>query len=331
MKLTNYGIVCPACKHEITIKNDLIFCQFCQMKFPVLHGIIDLRFPQMEDGTAVNTMKTYYDQSSFDELLSIMLSDYHLSQKMLNDTLAYYSNQVDRTEQMTDMFIKSIERAFGSPKPDRALDLGCGSGAGILALSQFFNQVIGLDASMKQLLLAKKNLEKFHIKDYILICGFANCLPFKNQSFTYIQAMNVFEHVMVIAPVIQEISRTLTIGGEFSADSRNRFDIFFPEPHTGIRLLGFLPRKVTPKIVKWYNRSSYEQTRLLSFQELKKALNYSFQGNFNIEFPNVLAYNQPHWINRIISVVEKIPLISKIAIQVFPTHIVIGKKLEGNL
>ncbi|MDW7755825.1 MAG: methyltransferase domain-containing protein [Brevefilum sp.] len=327
MNFSNYGIVCPACKNQIILHGDFVICQSCRLQYPLVHGIIDLRYPQVNDDLETATMAAQFDQSSFEELLSIMLSEHLLNAQMLKDTLAYYEDQIDRTRRMMDMFANTIAINFNYPNPIRVLDLGCGSGAGVIALSERFSQVIGLDSSLAQLLLAKKALDNTPISNYLLICGFANCLPFKDQSLDSIQALNVLEHVMTIEPVISEISRTLLHDGTFIADSRNRFDVFFPEPHTGIRFLGFLPQKIIPKFVLWRKKMQYEQTRLLSYGTIDKAMRKFFQGEYIITFPDVQAYRQPAWINHIVAFIKKIPFIKKFAIWIFPTHIVIGKKL----
>jgi ubiquinone/menaquinone biosynthesis C-methylase UbiE len=328
MNLSTYGIVCPACKNKINLHDDYVICQSCHIKFPLIHGVIDLRYPQMSDDLATKIMAAQFGQSSFEELLSIMLSDHLLSDQMYKDTLAYYDEQNNRTRRMMDMFANSIAKKFDCPKPNKVLDLGCGSGAGVIVLAERFNHVIGLDSSLAQLLLAKKALNGTSASNYVLICGFANNLPFKDQSIDNIQAINVLEHVVTVGPVISEISRTLVNGGSFIADSRNRFDVFFPEPHTGIRFLGYLPRKFIPIFVHWYKKTHYEQTKLLSYGAINKAMRNFFHGEFIITFPDVEAYCQPACINRIIASIEKISFLSKLALWIFPTHIIIGRKSE---
>ena len=328
MNLSEFGIVCPACKSEIEIQDGCATCPSCQIDYPLIHGIVDLRYPPVDDGGATKTMAEEFHQSSFDELLCIMLWEHELSPQMYADTLAYYHDQFARTERMLTMFENQITKHFKSPQPERVLDLGCGSGAGVRVLSNRFNQVIGLDVSLAQLLLAQKMLENTPIINYQLICGYANRLPFKDQSVDSIQAINVLEHVMTIEPVLSEISRILISGGIFIADSRNRFDIFFPEPHTGIRFLGFLPQKFIPKFVQWRKKTHYEQTRLLSYGKLHKAMRNHFRGVYRIDFPDVKAYRQPKWVDQLVTLIKKFTFLSKLTLRIFPTHIVVGKKSD---
>jgi len=328
MNLLNYDIVCPACKRDLHLEENNVVCQSCSIKYPFIHGIIDLRYPQTDDDSATGAMVAHFDQSSFKELLSIMLSGHLLSAQMLKDTLAYYEDQIERTRRMMDMFANSIAKYFDCSNPNCVLDLGCGSGAGVMVLAERFNHVIGLDYSLAQLLLAKKMLNETPASNYVLICGFANCLPFKDQSIDIIQSINVLEHVITIGPLIAEISRTLVNNGCFVADSRNRFDVFFPEPHTGIRFLGYLPCKFIPKYVHWRKKTHYENTRLLSYDGIRKAMANFFRGEYIITYPDVEAYRQPAWVNRVIRLLEKTPVISKLTLRIFPTHIVIGKRIE---
>jgi ubiquinone/menaquinone biosynthesis C-methylase UbiE len=335
MKLDRFGIVCPLCKGDLLIENhndeELINCRICNLNFPVVQGIIDLHYPPNQSSQVVDLMLANYDQATFDELLSIILFNAKLPQSIIEDTLVYYHEQIKRSDDMTMMFLERLSRSYGAPTQSRALDLGCGSGAGVFSLSHHFNQVIGLDSSMAQLLLAKKTLDKLISDKFCLICASANLLPLKDNSLNYVQAINVLEHLMNTQPAIQELSRCLDEQGSFVADSRNRFDVFTPEPHTGIRFLGFLPRKIIPNFVKFCCDSQYEQTWLLSYFDLQKDIKKNFQGRFKIVFPKAQAYGKPAWIDKCIVFIEKIPLIRRLIIFLFSTHIVIAKKEEiGN-
>lgn len=326
MNFNNFGIVCPICKGEIKTFDDAFSCRTCHQLFPNIQGIPDLRYPPVGLNKTDKLALEQYEEASLEDLITILIGKVKLTEKILEDTYTYYQNQGDRTRNMTGMFLEKLKTTYGEPNYFRALDLGCGSGAGVIALSNLFKHVIGIDSSLTQLLIAKKYLSDFSIEKYALICANAEYLPVKNHNFDYIQAINVFEHIVNLKPVIREISRCLNDNGFLSADSRNRYDIFFPEPHTGVRFLGFLPRKFIPKYVRYRCKSDYEKTRLLSYKEIKASMTYHFMGEFKIGFPTVKSYGKPAWLDRWVTLIEKIPIIRNIAIHVITTHIIIGKK-----
>lgn len=328
-KFEHLGIVCPLCKGVLSFSEQHLTCRYCNLSFPIIQDIVDLHYPYKKLTPTDKKMLENFTQASFDDLLAIVLQDAKLPETVIQDTLHYYNDQIERNKRMTESFLEKLNNDFGQSSFLRSLDLGCGSGAGLLALAPHFKNVIGLDASMPQLLLAKKILTQ---SDYVNICllrANAKYLPFKNHNFNYIQAINVLEHLVETSQAIQEISRCLIDGGFFAADSRNRFDIFYPEPHTGIRFLGFLPRKFIPAFVKFFYKSDYDQTWLLSQHDIKRTMKKFFKGQFTINFPKAQAYGKSASVDRLVKTIDKIPIIRELVLSVFPTHIILGQKLNG--
>ncbi len=328
--LSNFSIVCPVCKGKLDTHDDAVVCEACKREYPIIHGIIDLRHPASPFLPVEETMLANYPQASFEELLALLLKDADLSAEIINDTLDYYQKQLGRAEKMTGMFLKKLGEVFAEPDLNLALDLGCGSGAGVYSLMQRFRRVIGLDSSMAQLLLALKTLERHPSGNFILIRADANNLPFKNESLDYVQAINVLEHIMGEKQIILEISRCLNQQGGFAADSRNRFDILTPEPHSGIRFLGFLPRRLIPRFVRWRTDAQYDQTWLLSHHDLSQLMQDNFRGDFKILFPDVSAYGSSQKINNLVRKIAQTPILRGLILRFFPSHIVIGQKQASN-
>lgn len=326
--LQKYEIVCPHCMGELEHIKDHVLCTKCDQNFPIIEGIIDLRFPQMRSDKTTINMLEIYNNASFEDLLTLILSEVKLPPEIIEDSLSYYRNQEERAEKMTAMFLNQTSNSFGLSTKFRAVDLGCGSGAGILSLVKSFEQVIGVDTSMPQLLLGKKSLEQTENQNFILICASADAIPLRSSTVNYIQSTNVLEHLIELPPVVEEISRVLCDQGVFAADSRNKYDVFFPEPHTGLRFLGFLPWKFIPQYVQWRCKSQYEKTRLLSYHDLNRYMRKHFTGEFRITFPDVQAYGQAGWIDRLIGLIRKIPLLRSLLLRIFTTHILIGKKVK---
>ena len=322
-------LVCPACKQALQREDDFFRCNSCERTYPIYQGIPDLRFPPTPLDERDRAMLAVFETADFEQLFEILIRGAELPETVMQTTYSYYGNQVRRSEMMTGMLLDRAARVFGEPSSFSALDVGCGAGAALIALDRRFDRIAGIDASLAQLLMARKNLDQHGLGMVPLICAFAGSLPFPDAHFSYIQAINVLEHVLELAGPVEEVHRCLADGGLFAADSRNRFDIFMPEPHTGIRFLGFLPRHRIPGFVRWLRDSQYESTWLFSYTDLRSAFRKKFGNRIRIVFPRVAAYGQPAWMDRLIAVLERIPLIRLVVLQVFSAHIVLGYRAEN--
>lgn len=104
-------------------------------------------------------------------------------------------------------------------KHAKVLDVGCGAGLLTNFLSTKGHQVSGIDISQKSLDIAKKK-DKTRSVEYV--CASAYALPFENESFDVVTAMDVLEHVEDPQKLIAESSRVLKKGGLFFFHTFNR-------------------------------------------------------------------------------------------------------------
>ena len=93
-----------------------------------------------------------------------------------------------------------------SGKPLRILDAGCGTGM-ILKYLQILGDVYGLDISKDALIFSRnRGLPS-------LICGSADKLPFKDELFDLVLALDVIEHIDEDLSAVRELNRVLKPGG----------------------------------------------------------------------------------------------------------------------
>jgi 2-polyprenyl-6-hydroxyphenyl methylase/3-demethylubiquinone-9 3-methyltransferase len=109
-------------------------------------------------------------------------------------------------------------RALLGPSLD-VLDIGCGAGFLTNALAVDGHRVTGIDLSAKSLDVAEKRDLTQSVR-YMQLDAFA--LPFPEQSFDVICAMDFLEHVEMPEQIIEKVSRLLRLNGLFFFHTFNR-------------------------------------------------------------------------------------------------------------
>lgn len=317
------GLLCPGDAHWT--------CDQCGHKYPMILGIIDMRQPELDRDSElqkaiVTALTAQFAGATFTELVDVYLTAAQVPDDLLNYFKNYFLNQEKRGRQFREMFMTRIEQQFGLHPTGAALELGCGAGAGLLALAKSFEVVIGLDPFLPSLILAQKLLAEHSQYNILLVCGHGQNLPFSDATFDYISAQNVLEHVFDARRIVSEIARVLKQHGGFGADSRNRFDLFFPEPHVKLRFVGFLPRQWAEPYVIRRSGKRYYDVFLLSYWDLRSIFQHAFGDNYRIGLPDVTVYGGPPWANSVLSRLGRIPILSILLLGTFPSHLVVAVK-----
>ena len=125
------------------------------------------------------------------------------------------------------------------------LDLGCGLGYGSKILYRTHNFVVSLDISDKALSYAR-----IKYRGPIYVRGDAQMLPFKNESFDSVVALEIIEHVDNNAQMLKEVFRVLKRKGTLILSAPN-------VAHLGNRIKRLLFRR---NLIKAY---AYTQKNLI--------------------------------------------------------------------
>lgn len=145
----------------------------------------------------------------------------------------------------TPWVINKIKNNFKDQQAVQILDVGCGGGFLSNELAQAGYAVTGLDASAESLKVAAAHDETKSVK---YLVGDAYKLPFADNSFEVVTAMDFLEHVEEPEKVVQEIARVLKPDGLFIFHTFNR------------NLLAYL---VIIKFVEWFVKNTPKNLHIL--------------------------------------------------------------------
>jgi ubiquinone/menaquinone biosynthesis C-methylase UbiE len=308
---------CPACLGTFTHPWP---CENCGNEYRTTLGIPDLRWPRphnpVQSSAVIDNLLKTYDTASFDELSRIRQYRPVSNPDLAGHLRQYRLKQIERGEKMTQMFQNRIARHFHLEKRDLALDIGCGVGATTVTHSLNFRLVLGIDWNLANLILLRKILDEHDISNIVLLQANLLNLPLAEGVCDYVTALNVIEHMLNTGRGFEEIARVLRPGGIFCGDSRNRFDILFPEPHVRLRMLGFLPRRFAVRYARLRRNANYEGTRLLA----------AHFKDYHIVYPEVSAYGASPKFDAWIHFLEtRLALPSGLLLPFFTTMVAIGK------
>ena len=278
--MTRY-LCCPDCKKEIALKdNEGFFCHSCNHTYPIICGIPDFRlFPPpyidiKNDVDMAQTLDGKFDELDYENLVRLRMKlEKERSPDYPDDLLEAHMQFRLSDREKTGMFLKLLEGVKLQDNQGRnfGVDIGSGTGAGILAISNRCDISVGVDILLTDIIIAKKLLQSEGIKNFFIACSCAEYLPFKDDIFSFAISRDVIEHVNKQINYLSEATRILKKGGSFVFNSPNRFMLGL-EPHVKLKRLGFLPRKFQPLYVKIRKNETYYE-RLLSYFELTRMLN----------------------------------------------------------
>jgi SAM-dependent methyltransferase len=316
------AFACPACRTPL----DGYLCPTCARDYEGPLGTWDLTETEPE---AVERELIERLDEPFSEILAWYLKRVYAEKTpaQLAANQAYIGRAIARSEDMVSAFFDEATRSFGERRAsEAALDLGCGMGAALIALAKRFDAIVGVDLNRKHVLLAAARLRDAGVEAQ-LACTSGDKLPLPDGSLDACVAVNVLEHLVeYIGPTLEEIRRVLRPGGLFCADSRNRYDLVFPEPHVRLRWVGLMPRAAQQTYVSLRGGPVYKGTRLLSRRELLRLVRRHLSDDAKVGFMPASAFGRSARWNVLTDGLARVPLVRKAALDVFPSHVIVARR-----
>lgn len=313
-------VLCPGCSRPLVSGTSQWNCSSCSATYPATLGIPDLRGlgeVQQDEGLAA-----IFEGSTFDQLLRQHSTHFSTTDPVLVERYIAYRKTGDVRG---GKFWSMVQGRIGDGPRNTAVIIGCGSGSMMLHAARVVGQVVGIDPSLPELILAKKAAEEAGLSNITLIQGYAQKIPYAPGSFDLNVAENVLEHVHDVDTTISECARTLRTGGWFAADSANRYNLLLPEPHVKLMWVGFLPRRWQASYCRWRRGfQNYDRSVCLpSYLTLSRPLSRYFTRG-RVAFPSMDAYGYPKQLDAVFRLIERIPLVRPMVLSVFPTHLVLA-------
>lgn len=164
-------------------------------------------------------------------------------------SLEYCLKQYPQQKQFAQELISMILNRSGITKNPKILEIGAAQGLFVIACQELGYTCVGIEPSSNALTVSE--LLKKELKTNIRIDkGFAEYLPYNDESFDLVIALSVIEHVQDVEKVFAEIFRVLKRKGSFYFETTSSLcpkqdEIrFFP-------FFSWYPDKIKKKIMVW--------------------------------------------------------------------------------
>ena len=240
--------------------------------YPIVAGIPDLRITLEAD---ITVARERADARVLSELLAHATPD---GDGLSEDVLLLARGADSAEERATfggasgsseDVLNDWQELDRDAPDARVVLDVGCKSGALLEAAARRWPVCVGVDGSLRRLVLARHRLKQAGVRAR-LVCANADALPFADGLFDRVIA----EWVLELSPrkerALREWNRTLSAPGRLWISTSNRWSVS-RDPQLGIPALSWLPMQLVDLWAKWHGLT-FPQRALVGTNRLRRLL-----------------------------------------------------------
>jgi len=240
--------VCPVCKGALSQSAEAYACAACNRTYPIILGIPDFRL----------------ETDPFITIDDDRRKAHHLFEqgrgKSFEELVRYYygitpEDPPDLAERWTRHHLAEVEIAAhhlddaGLKGQGVLLDIGCSTGAMLIAATRAGWQATGIDVALRWMIVGRKRFEEAGLTaDFV--CANAMQLPFPAASADAITGTDLLEHVRDPQKALAEAYRAVRPGGRALFTANNRFAPLL-EPQMRLWGVGYLPRSWQRRYVAW--------------------------------------------------------------------------------
>jgi ubiquinone/menaquinone biosynthesis C-methylase UbiE len=292
---------CPRCRHSLVpLWEGELQCtrRARPHSYPIVAGIPDLRATLDADITVAR-------ERADARVLAEMLARVPQDGDGLSDDVSLLAREAFAEETKiggASTFSSSEEVLSDWQELDRyesdarmVLDVGCRSGALLEAAARRWPVCVGVDGSLRRLVLAKHRLKQAGVKAR-LVCANTDALPFSDGIFDRVIA----EWVLELAPrkerALREWNRMLSEQGRLWISTSNRWSVT-RDPQLGIPALSWLPMQLVDLWAKWHGLT-FPQRALVGTKRLRRLLEETGFSRLKVGKPVASESNETTSTNR---------------------------------
>jgi ubiquinone/menaquinone biosynthesis C-methylase UbiE/uncharacterized protein YbaR (Trm112 family) len=299
------GFVCPACHAQLRSVPAAYHCTRCPQEYPIVCGIPDFRlladpYISIEDDRRKG--ERLFDEAQRRTFESLVHYYYSITPEDPPDLAARWAA---RAAHEVEIAASVLRRA--PPSRSALLDIGCSTGALLIAAKESHAPLVGVDIAFRWLVVGQHRLRE-NGTEAMLVCANAEHLPFDAASFHLITATDVIEHVADLAAAVREAARVAAPGARLIATANNRYAPM-PEPNVHIWGVGYLPRSWQPRYVALRRRDLHPyRIRLRSPRELKRMFRGGGWSDVQIDVSELVAPHAARGIKRVLRFYNRLAL-----------------------
>lgn len=182
-----------------------------------------------------------------------------------------------------------------TPEPRVVLDIGCGSGTLLEAAARRWPVCVGVDGSLRRLVLARHRLQLAGIRARF-VCANVDALPFDDGLFDRVIAEWILERSPRKERALREWNRMLSRHGRLWISTSNRWSVS-RDPQLGIPALSWLPMQLLDFWAKWHGLS-FPQRALVGSKRLRRLLEETGFARVRLGEPDTAAPNSASTTHR---------------------------------
>ena len=258
-------LACPRCRAAVAAEPGGFACGACQVEYPVLGGVPDFRvepdrFLTIEQDREKGIGVIGQGGGDFERTIEAYWAATPETDASLSG--AYRRRQLFERE-IGEAAYAELVRCCG-PTSGPLLDVGCRLG-GLVSRASLERTAVGVDSAFRWLLIARLRAQG---TEAIFICANPEALPFADRGFETVHCSDLLEHLAEPEAALRECRRILVRTGRALVASNNRYSLG-PEPHSRLIGVGWLPRSLQERYVRWRTGRDYSRVRLLSAGDLR--------------------------------------------------------------
>lgn len=295
------AFVCPACRSQLDTRDSAYTCPACGRTYPIVCGIADFRLapdPYIgieDDRRKAERLFAEGASRTFEELLRHY---YAITPEDPGDLAERWIARALAEVDIASGFVEAV--GWRPPADAPLLDVGCSTGALLIARARHHPHRTGVDVALRWLAVGRIRLRDAGV-DATLVCANAEHLPFADGSFGAVTCLDTLEHTRDARAALREARRVSRPGGRLLCTANNRLAPL-PEPNIHLWGVAYLPRRLQAAYVRWRRQDLHPyQIRLMSPRELRGAAVTAGFEHVEIAAAPIVA---PHASRRLRSIVR---------------------------